>query len=179
MIVLSTYMDKAQVHIHTSLFLLVLVWRMGYWIAVSQLLPVTGYTVLEFVAMVSRFCCLFSVSRLECTLFFICSQFWLCWGGCTSCWRKDRDGGKTGSMSQPDMVGCYIVAPPPTGITEMLLLCAGIYRVPMQQTVSCNNYYNLVVLRSTKDLCCAVYWYWDYNDANVVCRHLHYPANCK
>ena len=22
-------------------------------------------------------------------------------------------------------------------------------------------------------------WYWDFNDATVVCRHLHYPANCK
>ena len=22
-------------------------------------------------------------------------------------------------------------------------------------------------------------WYWDYRDATVVCRHLHYPANCK
>ena len=21
--------------------------------------------------------------------------------------------------------------------------------------------------------------YWDYRDATVVCRHLHYPANCK
>ena len=21
--------------------------------------------------------------------------------------------------------------------------------------------------------------YWDYNDATVVCRHLHYTANCK
>ena len=21
--------------------------------------------------------------------------------------------------------------------------------------------------------------YWDFNDATVVCRHLHYPANCK
>ena len=27
---------------------------------------------LEFVVMVSRFCCLFSVSRIECTLFFTC-----------------------------------------------------------------------------------------------------------
>ena len=22
-------------------------------------------------------------------------------------------------------------------------------------------------------------YYWDYRDATVVCRHLHYPANCK
>ena len=22
-------------------------------------------------------------------------------------------------------------------------------------------------------------WYWDFNDATVVCRHLHYPANCE
>ena len=22
-------------------------------------------------------------------------------------------------------------------------------------------------------------WYWNFNDATVVCRHLHYPANCK
>ena len=22
-------------------------------------------------------------------------------------------------------------------------------------------------------------YYWDFNDATVVCRHLHYPANCK
>ena len=23
------------------------------------------------------------------------------------------------------------------------------------------------------------YWYWDFNDATVVCRHLGYPADCK
>ena len=23
------------------------------------------------------------------------------------------------------------------------------------------------------------YWYWDFNDATVVCRHLHYAANCE
>ena len=23
------------------------------------------------------------------------------------------------------------------------------------------------------------YWYWGLNDATVVCRHLHYPANCE
>ena len=22
-------------------------------------------------------------------------------------------------------------------------------------------------------------WYWNFNDATVVCRHLHYPANCE
>ena len=22
-------------------------------------------------------------------------------------------------------------------------------------------------------------YYWDYNGTTVVCRHLHYPANCK
>jgi len=59
---------------------------------------------LEFVAMVSRFCYLFSVSRLTCL--HVYSQFWLYWGGCASCWRRDSNGGKGGGVSQPDMVGC-------------------------------------------------------------------------
>ena len=40
------------------------------------------------------------------TFFHLYSQFWLYWGGCTSCWRRDRDGRKGGGVPQPDMVGC-------------------------------------------------------------------------
>ena len=54
-------------------------------------------------------CCLISVIQTSWghTFLYLYSQFWLYWGGCTSCWRKDRDGGQGGGVSQPDMVGCY------------------------------------------------------------------------